>query len=387
MANALVMKSGHHPRAMSQLDHLIRDIDGCIERGSVQVRAQAVSRIADLMVQGGDALTREQIALFDEVIQRFSVVIETRARIDLAQKLCGLPKGPRLTLLGLAGDQEVIVARPVLAGSDLADQDLVRIATERGRDHMLAICERASVSEMVTDVLVTLGDGVVRHAIAGNPGARFSAVGTAALLDHSRADDALQDLLGERDDLSPVQMRQLVEIAKQSARRRIGGSLTSGSRDAVASATDRSATSVVADLDRSVTDYGPALKVVRAITDVRALEEGDLSGFASDGRKEETICALAAMSGLSIGGVERVFQERDNDLLIVIGRARGWMWATVRSLLKLRDPALQEHHHFRRAEETFGTMAAPMAQRVLHFLRVREIAVKPVPSQRGLKLR
>ncbi len=373
---------------MSQMNHLFRDIEGCIQRGSGQVRAQAVSRIVDLMLQECDALTPEQIALFDEVIQRFSVVIETRARVDLAQKLCGLSKGPRSTLLGLAGDQEVIVARPVLAGwSGLADQDLVRIATERGRDHMLAICERTSVSEMVTDVIVTLGDGVVRHAIAGNLGARFSAVGAAALLDHSRTDDALQDLLGERDDLSPAQMRQLVEIAKQSARRRIAGSLTSGSRDAVASATDRSATSVVADLDRSTPDYGPAMEVVRSITDVRALEEEDLSGFASDGRKAETICALAAISGLSIGGVERVFQERDNDLLIVIGRARGWMWATVRSLLKLRDPAMREAHHFRRAEETFGSMPAPTAQRVLHFLRVRETAAKPVPLQRRLKPR
>lgn len=373
---------------MSTIHHLLRDIEGCIRRGSGQAHAQAVSRIADLMVQRSDDLTPVQIAVFDEVIQRFSVVIETRARVDLAQKLCGLRKGPGRTLLMLAGDEDVAVAGPVLAGSPaLADQDLVRIATGRGRDHMLAICERTSVSEMVTDTLVTLGDGVVRHAIAGNRGARLSAAGTAALLDHSRTDDALQDLLGERDDLSPVQMRQLVEIAKQSARRRIAGSLTSGSRDALASATDRSATSVVADLDRSVRDYGPALEAVRAITDVRALEEGDLSGFASHGRKEETICVLAAMSGLSIGGVERVFQERDNDLLIVIGRARGWMWTTVRSLLKLRDPALQERHHFRRAEETFGQMAAPTAQRVLHFLRVRETAVKPPLPQRRMKLR
>lgn len=370
------------------MNHLIRDIEGCIRRGSGPVRAQVASRLADLMAQGGDALTFDQIAVFDEVIQRFSVVIETRARVDLAQKLCSLSKGPRRTLLMLAGDEEVIVARPVLSESpDLADQDLVRIATERGRDHMLAMCERTTVSEMVTDVLVTLGDGVVRHAIAANPGARFSRVGTAALLDHSRTDDALQDLLGQRDDLSPAQTRQLIEIAKQSARRRIAGSLTSASRDAVASATDRSATSVVADLDRSIPDYGPALETVRAITDVRALDEEDLSGFALDGRKEETICALAAMSGLSIGGVERVFQERDNDLLIVIGRARGWMWDTVRSLLKLRDPSLQERYHFRRAEETFGTMAVPTAQRVLHFLRVRETAVKPPPPQRRMKLR
>lgn len=362
---------------MSQVDHLIREIEGCIQRGSGPVRAQAVSRIADLMVREAEALTSEQVALFDEIIQRFSVAIETRARVDLAQKLCGLPRGPRSTLLGLAGDPEVVVARSVLAASPgLVDQDLVRIATERGRDHMLAICERASISEMVTDVLVTLGDGVVRHAIAGNAGARLSAAGSATLLDHSRTDDALQDLLGERDDLSPAQLRQLVDIAKQSARRRIASSLTSGSRDAV-----------VADLDRSIPDYGPAMEAVRAITEVRDLEEGDLSGFASDGRKEETICALAEMTGLSIGGVERVFQERENDLLIVMGRARGWMWATVRSLLRLRDPALQEHHQFRRAEETFGTMAAPTAQRVLHFLRVRETAVKPEPPQRRLKLR
>lgn len=108
-----------------------------------------------------------------------------------------------------------MVARPVLSRSPrLDDQTLMAIALEQGRDHMLAICERPILSPCVTDVLLAEGDGVVRHAVVGNPGARFSPVGTATLIHHARRDQALGELLGERMDLSPFEARQLMEIAR-----------------------------------------------------------------------------------------------------------------------------------------------------------------------------
>ena len=244
------------------------------------------------------------------------------------------------------------------------------IASEKGRDHMLAICERSRLSACVTDVLVSHGDGVVRHAVVANPGACFSQASTATLIEHARRDDALHQLLTERPDLSPQSARALVEIAKDAARRRLLTSLPGAERE-VAGAVDRSASTLAAG-GGARRSYASALAAVRALLDHQQLGEAVLAEFAAAGQIEEAIAALASMTGLSIACIERIFDEQDNDLLIVIGKARGWSWRTVRTLLQLRNPRLSERHHFRRAEETFDALVSATAGRVLRFLQVRE---------------
>lgn len=353
---------------MSPLACLLKDVDGSLGRGSGEDRARTLARITDLFVDGADDYGPEEVELFDSVIQRFAAAIETRARVELAERLAPLGNGPRGVLLTLAHD-EIVVARPVLSHSPrLYDQDLMAIAVQRGRDHMLAICDRPKVSESVTDVLVHQGDGVVRHAIAGNLGARFSLMGAATLIDHSRGDAALQELLGDRPDLSPTQAGQLVTIAKETARRHLTRSLP-GADGAIAAAVDRGASAVEAVLDKPRRPGPTGLSVFASDRDVT---ETDLARYAAERRSEQALGALATLTGLAPDCIDRIFEERDNDLLLVIGKARGWSWGTVRLLLQLRDPRLSERHHFRRAEETFDGLATATAQRVLHFLKVRE---------------
>jgi uncharacterized protein (DUF2336 family) len=93
-------------------------------------------------------------------------------------------------LRSLAHD-EIVVARPILSRSErLTDDDLMAVAVAKGRDHMLAISERRFLTEPVTDFLVSRGDRVVVHAVAGNPGARFPEGGITKLIDKARADEA-----------------------------------------------------------------------------------------------------------------------------------------------------------------------------------------------------
>jgi uncharacterized protein (DUF2336 family) len=364
---------------MLSIASLLSDVESSVGRSSGEDRARTLSRITDLLVRAGASFGPEQIELFDQVIQRFASAIETQARVELAERLARLAHAPHGVVVSLAHDQ-IAVARPVLAGSPrLDDQDLMRIALAKGRDHMLAIAERSRVSTLVTDVLVSWGDGLVRHAIVGNPGARFSPTGTATLVEHAREDDALGALLGERTDLSPFESRQLLDIAKDSARRRLLATLPGAERE-IDAAVQRGATALRRLPARLVRSYAAAASTLDAVMRERQLTEQDLVGFAEDDRPEETISAVSAITGLSLGCIERIFEERENDLLIVIGKAQGWTWRTVRALLRLRDPSLTERHHFRRAEETFDGLASPTAARVLHFLKVRETASQAARS-------
>jgi Uncharacterised protein conserved in bacteria (DUF2336) len=120
-------------------------------------------------------------------------------------------------------------------------------------------------------------------------------------------------------------------------------------------------------------DYGKAFGIVHALTEERPLKESDLLDFASGGKLEETVCAMAYVIGLSVSATERMFDGSEADLLLVIGKSQGWSWRTLRALLSLRNPA-PAAHELRKAQGTYDQLSTATAQRVVQFLKAREAA-------------
>jgi uncharacterized protein (DUF2336 family) len=364
---------------MSALPKLIKELEASIAHGSPDRRTDTLRRVTDLFLRDPQALSEQQVDVFDLVIARLATAIETRARADLSERLAGVPNAPRGVIRSLAHDQ-IVVARPVLTRSErLSDEDLIAVALAKGRDHMLAISERPRLSEPVTDVLVSRGDRVVAHAVAGNPGARLSRMSSAALVNRACADEALQALLSQRDDLPEAHIRQLVAVARETARRRLAQSLPGGARPSIDAAVEHSAQTIEAAV-ASARDYSRALAVVQALADERRLEESDLIDFAASEKLEETVCAIAYLIGLSVTAAERLFDGPEADLLLVIGKSEGWDWRTVRALLRLRSP-VPAPHALRRAQDTYEGLAPSTSQRVVHFLKAREAAERRSAEQ------
>ncbi|TVR10224.1 MAG: DUF2336 domain-containing protein [Salinarimonadaceae bacterium] len=352
------------------------EIEVCVARSPSARRADHLTRVTDLFLRDAPMLSDEQVELFDVVIARLATAIETRARVELAERLAEVPNAPRGVVRSLAHD-EIVVARPVLTRSErLSDDDLVAVALAKGRDHMLAISERPSLTEPVTDVLVKRGDRGVVHAVAGNPGACFSRDGVATLLERSRADEALRELLARRDDIGEAELRQILAIAKETARRRVQEERPGAGRPNVDYAIEIGALDVEAAIVPGARNYGPAMAEIEALARIRPLVEGDLAGFAAAGRFEAAICAVARMSDLSLSATERLFEEGDSELLLVVARAGDWSWGTVRELLRLRGAEAAQPHALKRARDAFEKLKPATAQRVLHFLKAREASQK-----------
>jgi uncharacterized protein (DUF2336 family) len=355
---------------------LIQELEDTIARNPSGKRVDHLKRVTDLFLRDAQVLNDEQIDLFDVVIARLATAIETNARIELAERLAEVPNAPRGVVRSLAHD-EIAVARPILARSErLSDDDLVAVALAKGRDHMLAISERRLLTEPVTDILVKRGDRHVVHAVAGNHGARFSLSGMAALVDRSRADDALQNLLGERSDITDEQMRQLVAIAKEAARRRLTDSMPDTSRPEVDHAVEIGSLRVEAAVVPGQRDYTRAMQAIEAITVERELTEEDVAAYAAEGKFEECVCAISSMAELSLNASERLFRETEAELLLVVARSQEWAWATVRKMIKLRGEGADQPHLLKRAHDTFSQLKPTTAQRVVHFLKVREASQK-----------
>jgi uncharacterized protein (DUF2336 family) len=350
---------------------LLLDLEESLARSSGSKRVDALRRVTDLFLRDAEMLSDEQIDLFDVVIARLAAAIEARARAELAERLADAPNAPRGILRSLAQD-EIGVARPVLTRSErLSDDDLVAVALAKGRDHMLAITERRVLTEPVTDVLVSRGDRVVVHAVAGNPGARLSEASVTALVERARADEALQSLLAERDDLPATHLDQLLGIARETARRRLTEALPEAAAPALAGALERGAAAVEAAVVSRGRDYRAGLAVVEALYEQRPLLERDLRDFAQANRLAECVCALARLVGLNLTSSERLFIGPEADLVLVVARSQNWGWPTVEALLKLREPDASPQR-LRRAEISYEGLAPSTAQRVLHFIKVRE---------------
>jgi uncharacterized protein (DUF2336 family) len=368
---------------MGSLPKLIRDLEASISHGSHERRGETLRRVTDLFLHQPEALSDEQVDVFDLVIARLATAIETRARAELSVRLAPIPNAPRGVIRSLAHDQ-IVVARPVLTRSErLSDDDLIAVALAKGRDHMLAISERPRLSEPVTDILVTRGDRVVAHAVAGNPGARLSRMSSAALLNRACADEALQALLSQRDDLPEAHVRQLVAVARETARRRLARTMPGGVKSSIDVAVEQSAHSVEADVS-SRRDYAQAFAAIHGLTEEGPLQESDILAFATQEKVEETICAIAYAIGLSISAAERMFEGDQPDLLLVIGKSQGWSWRTLRALLKLRNPA-PSAQSLRRAQDTYDNLATTTSHRVVQFLKAREAAERRTAEEAAMR--
>ena len=125
----------------------------------------------DLLIAG--RYTEDQIWVFGEVIGRLADEIEVAARAQLSKRLAPSDNAPVKVVKKLAFDDSIDVAGPVLRQSERLDtRTLVANAKSKSQQHLLAIWERRTISEEVTDVLATRGDREVARSVAkrrGNP--------------------------------------------------------------------------------------------------------------------------------------------------------------------------------------------------------------------------
>ena len=73
---------------------LIDELIGTVATGNAEQRLRMLQRITDLFVAGSRGYSSQQIALFDDVLQRLAADIEVTARAKLAQRLASVEGAP-----------------------------------------------------------------------------------------------------------------------------------------------------------------------------------------------------------------------------------------------------------------------------------------------------
>lgn len=354
---------------------LVPEIDDVVMHGDPARRAEAVRRISDLFVQGASAFHSDHVALFDGVLLKLVPVSDVESRSELARRFSSIANAPPQLIAQLVQDEDIGIAGPLLRRSMLIDEPtLVELARQRGQTHLMAISERSTISPPITEVIVRRGDRDVVRKVAGNAGAEFSTAGFNGLIRRAAQDGVLAMTVGGRDDLSPVRLKDLLACSTDLVRRRLFESARPSAKIAI----NRAMRELAGEPTQPVMqrDYAPAQRAMVALLNSGALNEATLLGFAKAFQYEETVAALSVMAAVRISTLDQLMSGQRHDPVLILGKALGFGWATVRALIGLRlgpdrttaSPDVEEARH------NFERLAPSTAQRVLGFWRMRQSA-------------
>lgn len=320
---------------MTAAASLIPGLDDIVRHRDPARRAEAARRIAGLFFEDAAKLRASHVALFDDILVGLVPYVETVVRAELAERFSLLANAPRVLLGQLARENEILVAGPVLRRSPVLDDDvLLDIARLKGQGHLLAMAERATLSTGLTDIMVRRGDREVVRRTAGNAGAAFSATGYRTLVQRAAQDAVLTLAVGQRGDLSEAHLKELLAASLDVVRRRLFELAKPERQAAIGRAMN--AISDVPEAVDSKRDFVPAQHAVLALHKAGKLNEAALLGFAKSFAYEEAVATLAALSGVGIATLDRLFSGERHDPILIVGKTMGLEWATVRALVLLR---------------------------------------------------
>jgi uncharacterized protein (DUF2336 family) len=321
---------------------ILDDVRRAIAIGSLNDRSGLLRHLTDLFLVNATGLGDDEIALFDDVLNELIRDIEASARALLALRLATIRNAPVRLMRTLACDDEADVACPVLSHSEqLDDPTLVMVARLKSQEHLFAISRREVLSEVVTCELVDRGDSHVLLSIAANAGARLSETGFERLVKRAEADDDLAERVGRRKDIPTRLLAKLILTASEHVRATLERELPHAAPE-IRHAVQNVALHVAKKYQEEARDVGAVRASVAKLHGEGQLDDEQIRSFAEDGLVEEVKVALSFISDLPAPFIDQALKQEGGEMLLVVARATGLSWATVKSVLHLplwRRPA------------------------------------------------
>jgi hypothetical protein len=357
---------------------IIAEIEGSFASGSTDKQADILRRVTDLFLASASNYSEEHVDLFDGVISRIAEKIETKARAELAHRLAPVPNAPPMTVRKLARDDSIEVAGPILSlSSRLSDEDLLAIASGNSQDRLLAISKRSSLSEKVSDVLVTHGNRDVVLSVTRNEGARFSDAGYSKLVDRSINDEVLAICVSMRKDIPQEHFNALIAKASEVVFEKLAASNPHAVYEVHKVLTDITGQDPSGQ-PRISRDYREAAAQFDVVRRSGTPADPVVCDYAKTGKFEETVAALSALSGAPIKLVESVMNDGrpENDFTLILSKAANLSWPTVKHICILRRKVLRfSPQAIEHARHSFERLQMATAQRLVRFYNERHAAL------------
>ena len=350
---------------------LLDELETALGSGTIGRRIDILTRVTDLFINGAERYSEDQVGVFDDVMARLVNAIEAKARAKLSHRLAPVANAPSNVIHMLAFDDDIEVARPVLAQSARLDDHALVSAGAKSQQHLHAIAQRRSLSEAVTDVLVERGDRDVVHSVAKNAGARFSDAGFRMLVKRSSGDDALATEVGLRSDVPRPYFLLLLEKASNAVRERLAAENPQAGT-AIEGVVAEVVGGIRVEARNASPDFAAAQAAVERQNRLRRIGESEIYQYARDRKFEETAIALSLLCDTPIDVVERALLDPGAEIALILAKVAGLSSTTTKAILLLRaaDRGMSAKD-LEQALTSFNRLQPDTARRVLSFFRTR----------------
>lgn len=378
-ARALVygIEAGMTPQAS-----LIDELETQLRTGTNAGRVSILRKVTDLFVLSAKDITETQVEIFDDVMIRLIEQIEDKILAELSECLATIDNSPANVIAQLARNDRIEVAGPVLEKSNrLSDIDLVEIAYTKSQAHLSAIASRAQINPAVAEVLIRRGGTEVALKLAANPGAAFSSESFSTLVQRALDNKNLAVTISERADVPPELYEFLVLRATERVKKHLVATCKPEVRPRVETLLSKVSSRIVqqaAAFPRANAGWSTTTMIKRDLATLRT----QLDKFIAAGLTQEIVNTLAQLAAIPSETVKNVIRQSAEDGLLIICRASGISWPSVRALLKsrawLRTP---QDNELKAISDRYFRLSAESAQRVLLFMKARKTMAAAEMSQ------
>lgn len=345
---------------------LLNELDHAMGRRSSDQRAATLRQITDLFVHTAPRLDQDTSGVFDDVMGRLIEAIESGARAELGARLAPLPNAPVNVIRRLARDDEIAVAGPVLRHSpQLTSGDLVEIAGNKSQAHLLAISDRSSLDEEVTDVLVGRGNDQVVGRVLSNLGAQFSPHGLGTAVQRADGNLGFADLLAHRSDIPAHVLCSLLVRASAAVRKRLTEQAPPELRAAIGNAVDKVSNKLAVGTGEEKHDYASAVRRLVLAFRGKRIGEADIRDFARNRQFDDAVAAVSLYCQIPTDTIERIIGNSDLQPILVLGKAIGFDWPTIHALILLGPRRSSEE--LTEGCSAFSTLSPASTQSTLKF--------------------
>jgi len=192
-----------------------------IENPSEENRERSVMQLTEVF--RSRAVRGRAATILEEIIRIFAHDAAVRVRKAVSEQLQHDPDLPHDVALSLAHDVDD-VAIPILRFSRaLSDDDLADIVATEGQKKLLAIANRQTVGERLSDALIDHGDAVTVGALFANRGSAPSEAGMLKAVEKFGDDDRVQSPLSQRAGLPRSVMTRMIAVVSDHVLKELSG--------------------------------------------------------------------------------------------------------------------------------------------------------------------
>lgn len=359
------------PAASSMPASRLPDLIAMAQEPSSETRRALLRELTDHFFGVPTHSTTEQ-ALFDAVLSDLSAEMETAVRAELAARFASAPNAPPTLIRRLANDEAAVAGAVLRTSPVLSEAELIDVVRTRSQDHILAVTERAEVSEAVSDAIVEKGDDQALGSLLRNEGARLSRAASETAVERAKANPALHEATVARSTLPPDLLNDMYFVVEARLRQRIleqNAAMDPVLLDSALAA----GRARVATVDGALpADYAESLAYVEELKAANQLTPQMLARFLRSGGRTSFIIALAQLADVDFHTASQIIERRELDALAVICRAadldRAIFLTYAVVLLNTEGDAMSKAHSYARM---YAELTREAAMRTLRFWRMR----------------